>query len=74
MEYRITFSGQGEFLIISPRILNTLIEKIHNSGKLELSIQVGDIMSESYREYILKLSTVIVRIHISVFLTYQRIR
>ena len=49
MEYRITFSGQGEFLIISPRILNTLIEKIHNSGKLELSIQVGDIMSESYR-------------------------
>ena len=53
MEYRITFSGQGEFLIISPRILNTLIEKIHNSGKLELSIQVGDIMSESYREYIL---------------------
>lgn len=51
--YKIKFSGTGEFIIISPAILLSLIRDVEKSEKQEITVDVERLMPESYQQYIL---------------------
>lgn len=54
-EYRIKINGEMDFIIISPQVLSTLIEKIHSSPECEVSVDVEDIMPPEFTDYLLRM-------------------
>lgn len=57
-KYKIKFSGKREFIIISPGILLSLIREVQKSVKKEISVDVEQLMPESYQQYILNVINV----------------
>lgn len=51
--YKLKFVGDGEFIIISPQILHTLIEEVKNNPEKELLIDINQLFPRQYREYLL---------------------
>lgn len=45
--------GDGEFIIISPQILHTLIEEVKNNPEKELLVDINRLFPRQYREYLL---------------------
>lgn len=51
-EYRIKITGKYDVIVISPRIIATLIDKIRHSNIKELVIPAEDILPQEYAEYL----------------------
>lgn len=52
--YKLRFVGEGEFIITSPLILHRLIEKVKNSQRKELCVDMDRLFPRTYQEYLLK--------------------
>lgn len=51
-EYRIKITGKYDVIVISPRIIATLIDKIRRSNIKELVIPAEEILPQEYTEYL----------------------
>ena len=51
--YKLRFVGNGEFIVISPQILQRLIGKVMESSKRELSVSIDSLFPKEYQEYVL---------------------
>lgn len=53
-EYRLKITGVEDFVIISPRVLGMLLQKINMSDRQTLEVPVEAIMPTGYTQYLLK--------------------
>lgn len=53
-EYKLKINGVTDFIIISPRVLSSLIAKIHDSPDSEITVEVEEIMPLEFTEYLLR--------------------
>lgn len=51
-EYKIRITGNQEILVLSPKIIGTLIEKIRCSDTKELIIPADELLPQGYAEYL----------------------
>lgn len=51
-EYRIKITGKYDVIVISPKIISALIDKIRRSAIKELVIPVEEILPQGYTEYL----------------------
>lgn len=51
-EYRIKITGKYDILVLSPKIIGTLLEKIRYSDTRELIIPAEELFPQGYREYL----------------------
>ncbi len=51
-EYRIKITGKYDVIVISPKIISTLINKIRRSAIKELVIPAEEILPQGYTEYL----------------------
>lgn len=52
--YKLKFAGDGDLIILSPMILHRLIEKVKNSQRKELCVDMDRLFPRTYQEYLLK--------------------
>lgn len=52
-EYKLKFVGDREFIIISPQILQVLLEDVRKSKEKELSVDMAQLIPGAYGEYLL---------------------
>lgn len=53
-EYKLKIRGEIDFIIISPKVLSSLIFQIHNSPEREVAVNIEDIMPPGFTEYLLR--------------------
>lgn len=51
--YKLKFVGNREFIIISPQILQLLLADVRRSQEKELSVDMGQLIPDAYRDYLL---------------------
>lgn len=51
-EYRIEISGKCSLIVISPKIIGTLISKIRCSSVRELAVPAEEVLPREYAEYL----------------------
>lgn len=51
-EYTITITGDYDILVLSPQMINKLIEKVKDSDTKELVIPAEEILPQGYAEYL----------------------
>ena len=54
-EYRLTINGGGDFVIITPQMLSTLISQIHRTPERELRVAVREILPQGLEDYMEKI-------------------
>lgn len=52
-KYKLKFVGNREFIIISPQILQELLADVRKSKEKELFVDMGQLIPNAYREYLL---------------------
>lgn len=52
-EYKIHIDGGFDFVIVSPRMIGSLISEIRDCGERELRVGIGDIMPKEMETYLL---------------------
>lgn len=53
--YELKFVSNGEFIVISPQILQNLIGKVMESSQRELLISIDRLFPKDYQEYVLNI-------------------
>ena len=53
-EYKLKIRGEIDFIIISPKVLSSLIFQIHNSPEREVAVNIEDIMPPGFTDYLLR--------------------
>ena len=53
-EYKLKINGEIDFIVISPKMLSSLIARIHNSPKHEVAVSIDDIMPRGFADYLLR--------------------
>lgn len=51
-EYKIKIKGNYDILIINPKMISNLIEKVNQSNSKELTVSADEILPEKYVEYL----------------------
>ena len=51
-EYKITITGKYDMIVLSPKMIAALIDKIRSSDTKELVIPAEDILPQGYAEYL----------------------
>ena len=51
-EYIIRITGEYDIIVLTPQMIKTLIQKIHNSDTRELMIPESEILTRGYVEYL----------------------
>ena len=54
-EYRLTINGGGDFVIITPQMLSSLISQIHRTPERELRVAVREILPQGLEDYMEKI-------------------
>lgn len=57
-EYKLKINGEIDFIIVSPKVLSSLIARIHNSPKREVAVNIEDIMPRGFIDYLLRVINV----------------
>ena len=57
-EYKLKIRGEIDFIIISPKVLSSLIFQIHNSPEREVAVNIEDIMPPGFTDYLLRVINV----------------
>lgn len=53
-EYKLKINGEIDFIVISPKMLSSLIARIHNSPKREVAVSIDNIMPRGFADYLLR--------------------
>lgn len=53
-EYKLKIRGEMDFIIISPKVLSSLISQIHSSPEREVAVNIEDIMPPGFTDYLLR--------------------
>lgn len=51
-EYRIRITGKYDVIVLSPKMITTLIDKIRHSNSKEMVVPAEDILPQGYAEYL----------------------
>lgn len=51
-EYRIKITGKYDVIVLSPKMITTLIDKIRHSNSKEMVVPAEDILPQGYAEYL----------------------
>lgn len=57
-EYKLKIRGEMDFIIISPKVLSSLISQIHSSPEREVAVNIEDIMPPGFTDYLLRVINV----------------
>lgn len=54
-EYKIRMIGEYDMVVLTPKMIALLIERLRNSDQKELVIPAGEILPQGYAEYLIRI-------------------
>lgn len=53
-EYKLKINGEIDFIVISPKVLSSLIAQIRSGSEREVVVSIDDIMPWGFADYLLR--------------------
>ena len=57
-EYKLKINGEIDFIVISPKVLSSLIAQIRSGSEREVVVSIDDIMPRGFADYLLRVINV----------------